>query len=531
MHISKEIIQLLIKSKVKDQKSLAAFKRLIAKRYGISSPSNFDLLKAYHNYYPNKRNSTIENALRTRPVRSLSGIVNVSALTKPYACPGNCIYCPTEAGMPKSYLSKEPAAQRAKMLKFDPFVQIKTRIESLQKEGHPTDKIELRIIGGTWSYYKKDYRTWYIKECYRACNSLNQKSNIKNENDNVKCKIEDLIKEQKKNQKAKHRVVGMSVETRPDFINPKEIKFLRELGITKIELGIQSIYDDVLEFSRRRSTRQDIINATKLLKDAGFKVSYQIMPNLPCSNLQRDLEMFKEIFENPDFKPDYLKIYPLVLLKEAELYKIKDKIKFKEYTTQELIDLIIEIKKIVPPYVRIERIIRDIPAQYAQNLAGQTTNMRQLVSNLMEKEGLKCKCIRCREIRGSKRDSSPKLFKYEYTASNGQEILLTFESADQEKLYSMLRLRIADNKKHYIKALQDCVLIRDVHTFGLQTQVDKKHKLAVQHKGLGKKLIKEAERIAKKTGKKGIAIISSVGTREYYRKLGYKLKDTYMVKK
>ncbi|HOU46145.1 MAG TPA: tRNA uridine(34) 5-carboxymethylaminomethyl modification radical SAM/GNAT enzyme Elp3 [Candidatus Pacearchaeota archaeon] len=516
MHISKEIIQTLIKSKVKDQKSLAAFKRSIAKKYGISSPSNFDLLKAYHNYYPNKRNLIIENALKTRPVRSLSGIVNVSALTKPYACPGNCIYCPTEAGMPKSYLSKEPAAQRAKMLKFDPFVQIKTRLESLHKEGHPTDKIELRIIGGTWSYYPSIYRKTFIKNCFDACNGNISKT---------------LELAQKKNQIAKHRIVGLSIETRPDYINAKEIKFLRELGITKIELGIQSIYDDVLEFSRRKSTRQDIINATKLLKDAGFKVSYQMMPNLPCSNPQRDLEMFKEIFSNQDFCPDYLKIYPLVLLKEAELYKIKEKIKFKEYTTQELIELIIEIKKIVPPYVRIERIIRDIPAQYAQNLAGQTTNMRQLVSNLMEKEGLKCKCIRCREIRGSKQDSSPKLFKYEYTASNGQEILLTFENADQEKLYSMLRLRIADNKKHYIKALQDCALIRDVHTFGLQTQVDKKHKLAVQHKGLGKKLIKEAERIAKKTGKKGIAIISSVGTREYYRKLGYKLKDTYMVKK
>ncbi|HPM08685.1 MAG TPA: tRNA uridine(34) 5-carboxymethylaminomethyl modification radical SAM/GNAT enzyme Elp3, partial [Candidatus Pacearchaeota archaeon] len=527
MHIPKEIIQSLIKSKVKDQKSLAAFKRSIAKKYGISSPSNFDLLKAYHNYYPNKRNSVIENSLRTRPVRSLSGIVNVSVLTKPYACPGNCIYCPTEAGMPKSYLSKEPAAQRAKMLKFDPYIQVKTRIESLQKEGHPTDKIELRIIGGTWSYYPEDYRLWYIKECFRACNSKKTKDTSQKQ----KCKIKDLIQEQKRNQTAKHRIVGLSVETRPDFINENEIKFLRELGITKIELGIQSVYDDILEFSKRKSTRQDIINATKLLKDAGFKVSYQVMPNLPLSNLKRDFEMFVEIFENQDFKPDYLKIYPLVLLKEAELYKIQDKIKFKEYTAQELIDLIIEIKKIVPPYVRIERIIRDIPAEYAQNLAGQTTNMRQLVANLMEKQGLKCKCIRCREIKSLNQNSKKtKLFKYEYQASEGREILLTFESYDQQKLYSMLRLRIADNKEHYIKALKNCALIRDVHTFGLQTQVSKQHKLAVQHKGLGKKLIKEAERIAKKSGKKGVAIISAVGTREYYKKLGYKLKDTYMVK-
>ncbi len=473
--------------------------------------------------------------MRTRPIRSLSGIVNVSVLTKPYPCPGNCIYCPTERGMPKSYLSKEPAAQRAKMLKFDPFIQVKTRLESLQKEGHQTDKIELRIIGATWSHYPADYRTWYVKECFRACNQNSkvnppaggQKSKI-----NEKCKTQDLKKEQKKNEKAKHRIVGLSIETRPDFINEKEIIFLRELGITKVELGIQSIYDDVLKFVKRGSSRQDIINATKLLKDAGFKVSYQIMPNLPCSNLKKDYKMFEELFSNHDFKPDYLKIYPLVLLKEAKLYSIKDKINFKEYSAQELIDLIIQIKKIVPPWIRIERIIRDIPAEYAQNIAGQTTNMRQIVAQLMEKQGLKCQCIRCKEIRSiDQKSNQTKLFRSDYQASNGQEIFLSFESNDQEKLYSMLRLRITDNKNHFIKSLRNYALIRDVHTFGLQAQVDKKNKLSVQHKGLGKKLIKEAEKIAKKSGKKGMAIISSVGTREYYKKLGYRLKNTYMIKK
>jgi elongator complex protein 3 len=516
MHIPKEIIQSLIKSKVKDQKTLAGFKREIAKKHGISSPSNFDLLQAYHNYYPDKRIKRIENALRTRPIRSLSGIVNVSVLTKPYACPGKCIYCPTEAGMPKSYLSKEPAAQRAKMLKFDPFVQIKTRLEALTKEGHPTDKIELRIIGGTWSYYPAIYRKAFIKSSFDACNGIVSKT---------------LELAQKKNEQAQHRIVGLSIETRPDYITKKEIKFLRELGITKVELGVQSIYDDILKFVNRGNTRQDVISATKLLKDAGIKVSYQMMPNLPHSDLKRDLEMFKEIFSNPDFCPDYLKIYPLVLLKEAQLYNIKDKINFTEYTTQELIDLIIEIKKIVPPYIRIERIIRDIPAQYAQNKAGQTTNMRQIIVGLMKKQNAKCNCIRCREIKGNY-DSKEKikLFKYEYQTSEGKEIFLSFENQDQSKLFSMLRLRLPKKSKHYIKALSDCALIREVHTYGLQTQIATKNKLATQHKGLGKELIKQAQNWAKANGYKKIAIISSVGTRDYYKKLGYKLKDTYMVK-
>jgi len=307
MKINEIIIQELIKTQVKTSADLAVVKREIAKKYKIPCPSNIELLKAYHELVKNKRvkpSKTIENLLKTRPIRSLSGIVNISVLTKSYPCPGKCLYCPIENGIPKSYVSGEPAVERAKKLKYDPYLQVKKRIEMLKAEGHPTDKIELRIVGGTWSYYPKKYQTWFIKRCFDACNSM-QRSN--------------LCTAQKLNEKAKHRIVGLSIETRPDFINEKEIRRLRKLGVTMVELGVQSIYDDVLKLNLRGHGVKEIILATKLLKDAGFKVLYQMMPNLPGSNLKKDEKMFEELFQNSDFQPDLLKIYPCALLKEAPL--------------------------------------------------------------------------------------------------------------------------------------------------------------------------------------------------------------------
>jgi len=540
MKVEELIVQELIKNRTKTPADLAMIKREMAKRYKISCPSNINLLKAYHEMVRNKRtklSKNLENLLRTRPIRSLSGIVNVSVLTKPYPCPGKCIYCPIEKGIPKSYLSGEPAVERAKRLNYDPYLQVKKRIEMLENEGHPTDKIELRVVGGTWSFYPKKYQTWFVKRCFDACNQ----------------KISKNPEEAHKlNEKAKHRIVGLSIETRPDFITLPEIKWLRKLGVTMVELGVQSIYDDVLKLNLRGHGIKETIFATKFLKDAGFKVCYQMMPNLPGSDLEMDEKMFEELFSNPNFQPDLLKIYPTALLKEAPLYQWWKTGKYKPYTNSQLINLIKSIKKKIPYYVRIQRIARDIPSQRIVAGPAKISNLRQVIVTESRNEGWKCHCIRCREVRDyyppttlfppsrPKKEliKELKLFREDYDASEGKEIFLSFEDKNKKKLYSLLRLRISsqilNREKHFIPALQDAAIIREIHTYGQQLSLGDKASpvISPQHKGLGKKLIKAAEKIAKKEfGLNKIAVISGVGTRDYFRKLEYRLKDEYMIKK
>lgn len=504
----KKIIKKLLSLKNPTSNDLAHIKRNLSKECKMPYPNNISLLREYHNLVKNKRikkSKAIEDLLRVRPVRSLSGVVNVSVLTKPYACPGICTFCPKEENIPKSYLSGEPAVERAKRLNYDPYLQVKKRIEVLKSTGHNVQKIDLRIIGGTWSYYEKEYKIWFIKECFNACNQT--KSNT-------------LFEAQKLNENAKHRIVGLSFETRPDFITKKELLEMRELGTTKVEIGVQSIYDNILKETKRGHNVATTIKATKLLKDAGFKVSYQVMLNLPLSTPKKDLEMLKELFANEDFKPDYLKIYPCALIKNTPLYNDFKKGTYKPYSEKELINLIKEIKKQIPYYVRIERIIRDIPAPLIVKGGAKVSNLRQVIDREIQKENWQCKCIRCREIRNKKHDENIKMFREDYNASSGKEIFLSFEDEKRNNLYSILRLRINSESK---------ALIREVHTFGESKKLKEKGK--VQHKGFGKALIKKAEEIVKKEFKLNkIHIISGVGVREYYRKLGYELENYYMVK-
>lgn len=513
-----------IASLLKSRDNLDSVKRSIARRFSIPVISNVEILKAYHNFCEKesvKPDKIIENLLIKRSVRSLSGVAVVSVLTKPYPCPGKCLYCPTEKGMPKSYLSNEPAVMRAVLNKFDPYKQVKTRLQSLALTGHPTDKIELIIIGGTWSYLPRKYQKWFVKRCFDACNKFNSK--LKSQKSKPQLKTQNLNNLQKRNEKARHRIVGITIETRPDFINEKEIKNLRKLGVTRVELGVQNIYDDVLKLNLRGSGRKEIIEATKLLKNAGFKVCYHMMPNLPGSDLKRDKKMFEEIFSNPDFQPDLLKIYPCAILKEALLYKLWKQGKYNPYTEEQLTEVLKKIKKIIPHYVRISRLTRDIPSPSIVAGPAKISNMRQILEQESKKENWKCKCIRCREV-GKNYNPKEKLFLFrqDYEASGGKEIFLSYESKNRERLYSLLRLRISD---------KNTPMIRELHTYGkLQSLQYPPSKLSPQHKGLGKKLIKEAEKIAQKSGYRKIAVISGIGVRGYYKKLGYKLDDTYMVK-
>jgi elongator complex protein 3 len=520
--LKEKIIKELIKAKIKTKEELFDFKRKIAKKYKIKILSNFELFEFYQKLLKEKRikrSKDLEKILKIKPVRSLSGIVNVTVLTKPYACPGKCIFCPTEKNLPKSYLSEEPAVERAKSLSFDPYLQTKKRIEMLKLEGHKTDKIELRIVGGSFSFYPNKYQEWFVKRCFDGANGKKSKN---------------LEEAQRKNEKAKNRIVGISIETRPDLINEEEIMWLRKLGVTMVEIGVQSVFDEILEKNETGLNIEKIARATKILKDAGFKVLYHLMPNLMGSNLELDKKCFEIVFSDERFKPDWIKIYPTVVTKESRLYKFWKEKKYKPYDCEELIELLIEIKKNLPFWVRVTRIFRDIPS--TKIVAGcKILNLREVVKKEMEKRGLFCHCIRCREVR---ENYDPKekiyLFREDYEASEGKEIFLSFENKERTKLFSYLRLRIPsqifERKKHFLPVLENSALIREIQTFGEMVPIGIK-KFAPQHQGLGKKLVKEAEKITKKEfALKKIAVISGVGVRDYWRKLGYKLKETYMIK-
>jgi len=419
--------------------------------------------------------------------------------------------------MPKSYLANEPACMRAVLTKFDPFRQVDARLKSLKMTGHTTDKIELIVLGGTWSAYPLKYQNWFLRRCFDACNSIPSKS---------------LKIAQKVNERAKNRIIGLTLETRPDYIDKNEIKRMRDLGCTRIELGVQSIYEEVLKKNRRGHGIKETINATKLLKDAGFKITYHMMPNLPGSNPQKDEKMFEELFSNPDFQPDQLKIYPCAVLETAPLYRVWKNKKYKPYTKKQLTNLLIKIKEKIPPYVRIIRIIRDIPSQSI--VAGnKISNLREIVKKEIKKRNKKCKCIRCREIKNFQptagHPQGEKLIRRDYKASNGTEIFLSFEDTKNDKILAFLRLRITDSWT--LSILKNSALIRELHTYGQTVPVSEKIKNAQQHRSLGKKLMMEAEKIAKQEfGFKKIAVISGIGVRDYYRKLGYRLKNSYMIK-
>jgi len=520
----KAILQEITRRKINNLEELEALKKEMAFKFKKSSyPSNFQLLSFYHNLLKKKEISPLpelEKLLVTRPVRALSGVVVITVLTKPYPCPGKCLYCPNERNMPKSYLLKEPACQRAASSEFNPFHQVKNRIEVLENCGHPAEKIDLVVLGGTWSAYPRRYQTWFIKRCFEACNQKTAHS---------------LTQAKKLNEKSSHRIIGLTLETRPDFITVEEVKRMRFLGCTRVELGVQSIDDEILKLNQRGHSVKTIIQATQLLKDAGFKVNYHLMLNLYGSSPQRDEKMFEKIFQDPCFRPDYLKIYPCVVLKSAPLFKLYQEKKYQPYSQKVLLNLLTKIKQKIPYWIRVQRIIRDIPSFYI--VAGnKTTNLREIIQEEMKKKGLKCHCIRCRQATFLEKNKlNLKLFREDYWASNGKEIFLSYEDKNRKKLYAFLRLRIPSfyfsGQNHFLKVLNGAGIIREIHTYGQVARIGQKETKSPQHKGLGKKLIALAEKITKKEfGLSKIAVISGVGVREYYRKLGYRLKDEYMIK-
>ena len=527
--IAQEIIQLACEKGISDRKDFEKLRNSIVKKNKAVIFSNLYFIKAYKDLLLESKideSCNLMSILRKRSVRSKSGVASVSVLMKPFPCPGKCIYCPSDSRMPKSYLVNQPAAQRAFRQKFDPYNQVNIRLRALSLTGHEVSKIELRIIGGTFSAYKKQYQKWFIKRCLLAMNefkSLNDRKSRGHRNE----KYETVVK---LNEKSNVRCIAIDIETRPDFITADECKRLRILNVTKVELGIQSIYDSVQKLTNRGHYYAEVVNATKLLRDAGFKISFHVMPNLPGTTKQMDMEMAEKLFSDDNLKPDFVKIYPCVVLRGTVLEKWYKDRKYNPYNDVDLFDVLYEYLKLVPEYCRVDRVLRDIPAN--DIVAGSLlSNFRQLLDVQSLKDKIHFKDIRSREISDFKFDlKNVKLLERKYIASDGIEYFLSYEDVKNDKLLAMLRLRLTKNS--YLNVLKNAAIIRELHVYGQQIPVGRKSdNLNVQHFGFGKKLMKRAESIAKEAGFKKVAVISGLGVREYYRKLGYVLRDTYLLKR
>ncbi len=504
--------------KLKDNLTKEKFEKLkieLAKKHKVEILKSTTILELIKE----KFNIDLRKYFILKPIRQASGTLIITLSTIPYFCGGNCIYCPSIEGIPRSYSLNEPTMRRAKRNNFDPYLQVKERLYHYKLLGllSENSKIEIVILG-TFTTLPKNYREEFIKKIFDALNEKESKN---------------LEEAQKINETSKYRCVSLTVESRPDYLNYEIVDDLLRYGTTRIEIGVQSVYDDVLEFVKRNHGTKEVKEATKICRDAGLKITYHIMPNLPNSDLDRDLEMFKILFEDENYRPDYLKIYPCQIFKNAELYELYKEGKFKLYDFEDLVEMLAKALKFIPKYCRIQRLGRDFPLGDF-DIGYKYTNLREFVIKKAKELKIKINEIREREIgikmlKGYKPDfESLHIEKIEYDANNGKEIFLSFEDKN-EVIYAFLRLRIPE--KSWRKEIDDkASIVRELKTFGFHVPVNSESKF-IQHKGLGKALMQKAEEISLEYGKSKIAVISAIGTREYYRKLGYEKEGYYMVKK
>ncbi|MCK9568015.1 tRNA uridine(34) 5-carboxymethylaminomethyl modification radical SAM/GNAT enzyme Elp3 [Candidatus Pacearchaeota archaeon] len=438
-----------------------------------------------------------------KPTKTISGITPVAIMLPPRKCKhGNCTYCPS-LNVPQSYTPKSPVVIRAAEVNYDSYKQVKARMKAFEVMNHPTEKIEIIIMGGTFLEYPKEFQYNFVKNIYDALNER---------------KSSNLEKAQKLNEKSKHRCVALCVETRPD-VCIKFIKRMREFGVTRVELGVQIIDDKIYKLIQRGHLVKDVVDATRELKNAGFKVGYHIMPGLPGSNPKKDLELFKKLFSDERFKPDQLKIYPCQVIQGSKLEQDFWAGKYKPYTKEQLEVLLNKMMKLVPRYCRVMRVMREIPPEYL--VSGTTRiDLRKVIEADLRKDNSKIKEIRYREIGFASKDtdSNLKLKITKYSASNGKEFFLEIVN-DEDILFGLLRLRIVNGN----------AFVRELHVYGQSLKLGERGKIS-QHIGLGKLLMGEAEKISQKEKVKKISVISGVGVREYYKNIGYKLENTYMVK-
>lgn len=502
-------------------KDIYSFIKSASSKYHLSRTPKFqDIIK----HLP--IGSNIRKTMMVRPVKTASGIMVITVMAKPYDCPhGRCIYCPggKEFNIPLSYTGKEPVTKLAQKFEYDPKSQVSSKLEREVSRGHNVSKVELVIVGGTFPFMPQDYQRNFAKECFDALNGLESKS---------------LKDAQKLNEASKIRCVGFTVETKPDYCKKAHVDLMLELGITRVEIGVQTLQESVYRNINRGHSIDDVYDSFQVAKDSGYKIVAHMMPGLPGSTPEKDLEDFRKLFEDQRLKPDMLKIYPTLLLRDTGLAKLHEKGLYNPYPDDVLTDLLLEMKKSVPSWVRIMRIQREIESENIVN-GNNSSNIRQILQQKLREKGLECNCIRCREVGIKKLDDQDvkiNLRRIDYDSSNGKEVFLSMEDSNKKILFGYLRLRKL--AKPHRKELKDkdgmpSAIVRELHVLGQMVDIGTNSEFTTtsQHKGYGSRLLEKAEEIVKNEfGLNSISIISAIGTRQYYKKFGYELNGPYVTK-
>jgi len=574
--LCREIIEEIKKNNITDQQGLNSAKMKILRKNNLKTiPKNIDITS----FATDEERETLRKVLTIKPTRTNSGVATIAVMPRPIACRhGKCSYCPGGPGsifgnVPQSYTGKEPATRRAIRNSYDPYLQVSSRLEQYIAMNRVPDKVELIIMGGTFTSFPLNYQEEFIKYTYKAMNdfsakffdSVTKKLNTSkfnsffrlpaNLNDDSRTLAiqEDLLKmkdmnekgeheelaesknvileeQQKINETAKIRLVALCFETRPDWSNEPQIDMMLKLGATRVEIGVQTVYNRVLERIKGMHTVEETIKETQLLKDSFLKIGYHMMPGLPDVTREQDIHSLNQIVQNPDFMPDALKIYPCMVLRGTELYEDWKKGTFNPITTEQSADIITEFKKNVPKWLRIMRVQRDIPTFMTESGVDKT-NLRQYLEIKLKEKGIKCSCIRCKEPKSKEVSwDDVKMLRQDYDASGGKEIFISCEDTKNDILVGFARVR--KPYKPFRKEIDGNTLgIRELHVYGPAVNIGKHDSSSSQHRGIGKSLLTEAEKIAKEDyDARKMLVISGICVREYYRKFGYKTEGPYMAK-
>ncbi|MFB6244806.1 MAG: tRNA uridine(34) 5-carboxymethylaminomethyl modification radical SAM/GNAT enzyme Elp3 [Candidatus Nanohaloarchaea archaeon] len=518
--LSRRIIDEINSGEVESKEEIERRKKELCSEMEFSGmPKNSDIIE-----FLGDDEEKARKLLKTKPTRSISGIANVAIMARPAPCGGGCIYCPKGEGAPQSYTGKEPATRRAIRNQYDPYEQVTDRLGQYEKNGHSIDKSKLIVMGGTFPFQDPDYQREFVKRAFDGFNTYPEKSELE--------EAETLAEAKKMNETAEVRNVGVTFETRPDICETEHIDRILEMGGTRVEMGVQTVFDETHERTNRGHGMEKVVEATRKLKNAGFKVCYHLMLGLPGEDFSDDIEKFRQAFNREEYQPDEVKIYPCEVIQGTELYRQYEEGEFDPISSEEAKERLKKIQKeVLPPHVRVKRVMRDIPSTEV-DAGPQLTNMRQMALKELEEEGERCRCIRCREVghvrhKHGIEPENVELLERDYRASEGQEYFFSFEDKDKDIILGFLRAR-APEQSFRDEIDDDTLIVRQLKVLGSSTDIGSDGD--VQHQGYGRQLMEKAEEKAKELGRAKVVVISAVGTREYYRKLGYELEGDYMIK-